>query len=823
MKRFPICRARSRLLGVVVIASVLGFVAAVAQAATITVTSGEDGIGVCPGPACTLRQAIATAMSGDTIDFAPGITTIELTSGELLIDKNLTIDGPGADLLTVRRKADAPKFRIFNIASGNVTMSGLTISEGMLGSTLSGAPPVSGAGILNQAGATLTLISCTVSGHTTPNGNDAYGAGINNAGTLNLENSAVAGNRNLGQFNPNGGGLYNTGTVNIVDSTISDNFAGWGGGIYSRSGTVTITNSALTDNNVDSSSFQSNAGGAIFSAGELTIVDSTFSGNSLGPYNSKSKSSSGAAVFNQGTATITSSTFHRHVFDRGSIITNIRAWNQPHPPPPNDPTLSLTNCTITDNSARHGDVSGISNSGTVSLTNCTISGNSAPNLGTGSGVYNIGNGTVNARNTIIAGNTATTSASADYGHDVYGPLTSQGFNLIGISEGATITPTTGDQIGTAAAPIDPLLGPLQDNGGPTLTRLLRPGSPAIDRGGAAAGVTTDQRGLPRPVDDPDLPNATGGDGSDIGAVELTLEESVPGPSPTPSPTPTATPTPTPTPPATPTPTPTPTPPARSLEISTRARVLTGNHVMIGGFIITGNAPKRVIIRAIGPSMEKFGLTGLLADPVLELRAPDGSLLATCDNWKENSAQALQIQATGVPPQHDLESAIVATLAPAGYTAVMSGKSGGTGLGLVEVYDLDDSSSGSELANISTRALVGVGDNVVIGGFILGGNDGNPKIIIRALGPSLSRFGITDPLADPTLELRDGNGALMVFNDNWNDDSAQAQQFEAAGMAPRNDLEAAIAASLPPGLYTAIVAGKGASTGSGLVEIYNLKN
>jgi hypothetical protein len=345
---------------------------------------------------------------------------------------------------------------------------------------------------------------------------------------------------------------------------------------------------------------------------------------------------------------------------------------------------------------------------------------------------------------------------------------------------------------------------LQDNGGPTLTQALFSASPAIDRG--LSSGATDQRGLPRPVDDPSIPNATGGDGTDTGAFELQTI---------------STPTPTPTPSPTPTPTATPIPPATSLNMSTRSLVQTGDNVMIGGFIVTGNTSKKVIVRAIGPSLQESGLTGVLADPVLELHGPDGSLIASDDNWRDNPDQALQIQASGIPPQNDLESAIVATLPPAGYTAIVSGKSNGTGLGLVEVYDLDQNSS-SKLANLSTRARVETGNNVVIGGFILGGNNGSPQIIVRAIGPSLAQLGINNPLADPTLELRDGNGMLLAFDNDWRDNPAQAAQISAAGLAPRNDLEAAIAMTLPPGTYTAIVAGRSGGIGIGLVEIYNLQ-
>ncbi len=412
------------------------------------------------------------------------------------------------------------------------------------------------------------------------------------------------------------------------------------------------------------------------------------------------------------------------------------------------------------------------------------------------GISNQGAGLVRARNTIIAKNTIPSRP-----WDFSGTLTSEGYNLIGDTQNGTITgTTTGNQLD-----VDPMLGPLQDNGGSTFTHALLSGSTAID-GGQSTGSNTDQRGFPRPVDDPSIPNPTGGDGSDIGAFEVqTLI--TPTPTPTPTPSPTATPSPTPT-------------PARSLNISTRARVQTGDDVMIGGFIVTGNAPKRVILRAIGPSLQGFGLPGVLADPMLELHGPNGSLIASNDNWRENPEQALLIQASGIPPQDDLESAIVATLPPAGYTAVVSGTANGTGLGLVEVYDLEPSSD-SKLANISTRAVVGTGNNVVIGGFILGGAEGSPRIIIRAIGPSLAPLGIANPVADPTLELRDENGMLIAFDDNWRDNPAQEALIIMAGVQPRNDLEAAIAATLPPGTYTAIVAGRNGGTGVGLVEVYNL--
>jgi plastocyanin len=256
--------------------------------------------------------------------------------------------------------------------------------------------------------------------------------------------------------------------------------------------------------------------------------------------------------------------------------------------------------------------------------------------------------------------------------------------------------------------------------------------------------------------------------------------------------------------------------SQPLNISTRLRVQSGENVLIGGFILTGNAAKKLIVRAIGPSLGQAGLSDVLADPIVELKASDGSPITSNDNWK--SFQQTEIQASGVAPQNDLESAIVATLTPGGYTAIVSGKNATTGVGLVEVYDLDQPAD-SKLANISTRGLVQTGSSVMIGGFILGNGSDNANVIVRAIGPSLSQSGITGALADPTLELHDGNGALRTSNDNWQD--SQKAEIEATGIPPQNDFESAIVATLPPGSYTAIVAGKGDTIGVALVEVYRL--
>ena len=195
---------------------------------------------------------------------------------------------------------------------------------------------------------------------------------------------------------------------------------------------------------------------------------------------------------------------------------------------------------------------------------------------------------------------------------------------------------------------------------------------------------------------------------------------------------------------------------------------------------------------------------------------DAIVPAICANTWPNTG----IIASQLAPPNNLESALIATLQPGAYTSVVRGKNGASGVGLLEVYDLDLTAN-SKLANISTRSFVQTADNRLIGGFILGNNNGAAKVVVRAIGPSLTQFGISNALADPTLELRDSNGALLLADDNWQDDPNQAAQITASGLAPNNPSESAISASLLPGAYTAIVAGQNGGTGIGLIEIYNI--
>lgn len=254
-------------------------------------------------------------------------------------------------------------------------------------------------------------------------------------------------------------------------------------------------------------------------------------------------------------------------------------------------------------------------------------------------------------------------------------------------------------------------------------------------------------------------------------------------------------------------------PSQLANIATRMSVGSGNNVLIGGFIITGTQTKAVIVRGIGPSLP---LPGALADPVIEVHGSAGELLATNDNWRD-ALTSQQIIDSGLAPTNELESALYGVISPGAYTVIVRDRNDAGGIGLFEVYDLDRTVD-SKLGNVSTRGFVDAGDNVMIGGTIILGN-ATARVLLRAIGPSLTNFGVPNALADPTLELHDGNGTLRGSNDNWRSD----QEFDiiATGIPPTNNLESAILQTLPPGAYTAIVAGHNNLTGVALVEAYHL--
>ena len=704
-------------------------VAIPAHATTITVVNGNDS-----GPG-SLRQAILNASPGDTINFAPSVTTVTLTSGELVIDKNLIITGPGANRLTVTAMYhDYIYFRIFNISSSTTTVSisEITISNGF-------AQEGPGGGGILSAGV-LTLTGCTISDNST---------------------SAIFGGP-LG-----GGGVMNDhGTMIITGCTISNNSEGegeGGGGVLNENGAMTITGCTISNNSTSQglteSSFTSVGGGISNHSGSLIITNSTISGNTCSSGNFDPLFPAAATAFGGG------------VDNSGS--------------------LTITNCTISGNSALASGISsgdtayggGISNGGDLQITSSTIAYNSAigDDNGVGGGINGFEPTTTDS--SIIALNTATTGGPDYFTNS--GTLQSTGYNIIGNNADAVINSQPTDQIGTPTAPIDPLLGPLADNGGPTLTHALQPGSPAINRGDPAA-PPQDQRGYSR-LGVPD-----------VGAFEFDGVA-----------------------------------PAILGNISTRAFVQTGDNVMIGGFIVEGAQPKRVIIRAIGPELTQYGVPNPLFNPTLELHDSTGALIASNDNWRVTiiggiitSNQVDDILSSGHAPTDGRESAIIAELPAGNYTAIVRGVNDSTGVALAEVYDISGNAI-STLGNISTRSLVQTGDNVMIGGFIVQGTQAK-RVIVRAIGPELSQFGVPTPLSDPTLELHDSTGALIASNDNWMTTiiggiitSDQVQDIRDSGHAPTDPRESAIIATLPPGNYTAIVRGVNDTTGVGLVEVYDL--
>ena len=231
-------------------------------------------------------------------------------------------------------------------------------------------------------------------------------------------------------------------------------------------------------------------------------------------------------------------------------------------------------------------------------------------------------------------------------------------------------------------------------------------------------------------------------------------------------------------------------------ISTRLRVLSGDNALIGGLIATGTAGKRVIIRAIGPTLTGFGVPGALANPTLDL-FQGSTLLFSNDDWN-NSTQQAEIAASGLAPSDTAESAIIWTLVPGqNYTAVVRGNNSTTGIGVVEAFDLDPAAA-SKLGNISTRGFVDVDDNVMIAGLIAGPSNGTAlKILVRALGPTLSDFGVAGALANPTLDLVNASGTVIRSNNDWKDDPQQRAAIEAAGLGPSHDEEAALVETVAP--------------------------
>ena len=475
--------------------------------------------------------------------------------------------------------------------------------------------------------------------------------------------------------------------------------------------TVTISGMTATNGNVPGG----NGGGIFNHTGALTVTNCNITGNTA---------LQGAGIFTDANTfcVVHGSTINANSATYGTAMTTYNS------------TSLLTHCTISGNTTQTYDVFvyGEAASASMQMSNCTIVSAQAitaqtHHTGSSANVY--------LDNTILFSTTSAKNLSS-----IGGVYHSSDYNLSNKDDSANLT-MAHDRNNT-----DPMLGPLQDNGGGTLTHALLSGSLAIDKGSNNQDAT-DQRGAPRVFDDPNSANG-GGNNSDIGAFEYQGVSA-----------------------------------ALLANISTRLSVQTGDNALIAGFIVTGYQPKKVIIRGLGPSVP---VSGVLADPVLQLYDNSGQLLETNDNWMDSPNKQAIIDST-VAPTNNLESAIVRTLPAgnAGYTAILRGANNGTGIGLVEVYDLD-STVDSKLANISTRGFVQTDDNVLIGGFIVVGPN-SQKVIIRAIGPSLPVGG---KLADPTLELHDGNGALLETNDNWMD-SPNKQAIIDSTVPPSNNLESVV--------------------------------
>ena len=617
--------------------------------------------------------------------------------------------------------------------------------------------------------------------------------------------------------------------LSIVNGKVTDD----NGGAISNSGGLTLTDCRI----FNSVAANTGSGGGVYNGtnASLTLLRCTFNGDSAGQV--------GGGVHNEGVLAATNCTFSDDSAIQGGGIYS--AFNN------NASKVSLLNCTI---------------------TRCSTSDSGTAAGDGGGGLHFVGNsGQYDLGNSIIAANTATTNP------DLRGNFTSDGHNFIGIVGFATglTDGTKADQVGTSAAPKNPAFAAagLSNNGGPTDTLGLQDTSTAINAGDDALAPATDQRGYsrqgasdigafeagglpPAPTvvtyeatnigttgatlnaafnpngvqtlfhfvsDFASFGSEDGGSGaatlpvsrlvtgltpntqyhfnavaSNAGGVTQGVEQTfttLPGP--------------------TPVPTATPTPVSTTLaNISTRLRVETADNALIGGFIITGTQPKKVIVLATGPSLP---LADKLADPTLELYQ-GSTLLQTNDNWVD-SADKQAIIDSGVAPSNDLESAIIATLPAnnAQYTAIVRGANNTTGIGVVQAFDLDRTVD-SKLANISTRGLVQTGDDVLIAGTIVVGQTPQ-KVIVEALGPSLS---VPGKLEDPVLELRDVNGTLLDANDNWVD-SPDKQAIIDSTIPPTNDFESAIVALLPAGgaQYTAIVRGVGGTTGVAVVEVFAL--
>ena len=800
------------------------------HAATFTVTNTADS-----GPG-SLRQAVAdahAAAGADIIVFDPAIfgspqtitlaTEIRISPGTVI--DTLTIAGPGRDLLTVSGNNVSRIFRCDAGDTNSISAMTLTKGAGGDGGAIQNASDLTltdihfienvtnSGGAIYHSGGALNVLRCAFTSNKTTGTNingDGGSAMELRGGTVAIYDSVMTGGTTMG----GGGAIRNSAATEIVNSFISNNTSGsfgnsdGGGGIY-NTGSLTMTGCIVNANTAGGNT----AGGGIRNEGRMSLFSSVITGNTAG--------ANGGGVYDGATnpeefLKITNCTISNNVANadlnntgygggvyaetgtettiEGSTINGneVRITATPVDSTRSDGggiwsdgLIRINRSTISGNTARvdFGGVRVPHNFNDTVVTNSTIVGNTAGRAGGGIGkdYCNLSCTSLTLGNTIVAKNVGGSQPdlihSGNPNNDRDTGISSLGYNLIGSTAGApryAAQPT--DIIG-----VDPNLGPLADNGGLTPTHALQPGSPAIEKGFRSFPNTaaSDQRGV-SPNDDPNIPNAEGGDGSEIGAFEIGAPNNVA---------------------------------EKTLgNIATRLPVFTGERVLIGGIIVTGDAPKRVIVRALGPSLAAAGVGGGLVDPVLEIYK-SGEIILSNDNWRDS--QESEIAATGIAPSDDREAAIVATLDPDAYTAILRGRDEAIGVGLVEVYDLEQRPD-SKLANISTRGFVGSGEDVLIGGFIVGPTT---KVVVRALGPSLGAGGVEGALQDPALDLVNANGEVMRTNDNWK--GTQRAEIEAIGIQPSDDRESTLIATLTAGNYTAVVRGIGGNTGVGLVEVYNL--
>src|SRR5436190_636012 len=896
------------------------------RAATITVTTTADS-----GPG-SLRAAIAAASNGDTINFDAALNgqSIVVTSGALSIDKNITIDGPGANLLAVTKSLGGSYFNIFDVQrAGIVTIRGLTIDCNV----------TFGAGVYNVSSGVF-IDGCVVQGchgnsgifsiclsHFDP---DAYlevrnsivrynhalggGGGISNLffpgsgghAILTVINSVVS-NNTSSSYGASGGGIHNTGEASITNSTLSNNNSTRSGGAVSNRNSLTVRHSTLSGNNAFKGGTIANYTGATLQIGNTALKVSTFSpsiSNISGTITSNGYNlinDSGGGFFTAtGDQTNTEPMLGPLQDNGGPTFTHelltgspaVDAGNPSFTPPPANDQRGPLYQRVSNGRIDIGSVElqpappTPTPTGTPSPTPTATVPTSTPtptpffvrllwegfdavsappalppgwvsSTAAGSGNCTPTVTCASATKWVTRAGFSQTASNAAF-HDDPGCVTDSNLDTPSLFVPMTAFPVImsfwhhynveeGGDGGVVEISIDggpftdiEAAGGNADYNGRISTGFLSPIAGRQAWTGSVSGLVNSLVSLPlaagghnvvlrfRLATDCTGPN---GVGWYIDSISIFYYVSDASPTPTATATatatptatpPPATPTPTPTPPTgTPTPTPTPPPPpAQALNLSTRMNVQTGANVGIGGFIITGSTAKRLVLRAIGPSLAQFGIPNFLADPVLELHGPAGFPTIINDNWRDTQ-DPLPIIKAGLAPTDDRESAMLVNINPGAYTAIVKGKNNTTGVALVEVYDLNPEVN-SRLANLSTRAFVGTATDIVIAGVLLGGNSNYDQIVVRGLGPSLSGLGVPNALADPKLELRDENATLLITNDNWQDSATQqcASIMSAAGLAPSNNLESGVCATLPPGAYTALLSGVNNGTGVGLVEVYD---